>query len=64
MELGELDYNKIDVFYIEGNYSNLEGEYFSINMDPIDGYNEALDKNINNITIHVRYNDGTELRIK
>ena len=64
MELGELDYNKIDVFYIEGAYPDSKDGYFCTNMDPIDGYIEAEEKNIHNIKIYVRYNDGTELRIK
>lgn len=64
MQHRELDYNNIDIFFIEGNYMDTKDEYFSTNDDPVDGYNEAFDNEIENIQVHVRYNDGTELRIK
>ena len=60
----EYDFKNIDIFFIEGDYVDFEDGYFSTNEDPVDGYNEALDKGIINIKIYVRYNDGTELRIK
>jgi hypothetical protein len=60
----EYKFKDIDTFYIEGDYPDLQGGYFSTNADPVDGYNEALDKDISNIEIWVRYNNGDEMRIK
>jgi|TARA_R110000751_G_scaffold23867_3_gene65554 hypothetical protein len=60
----EYEFKNIDTFYIEGDYIDLTGGYFSTNNDPFDGYNEALDKEITNIQIWVRYDNGHELRIK
>jgi hypothetical protein len=64
MRNGELKYNNIDTFFIEGKYIDTQDEYFSTNEDPFDGYNEAIDNNIENIQVHIRYNNGIELRIK
>ncbi|OUV25968.1 MAG: hypothetical protein CBC57_03660 [Euryarchaeota archaeon TMED97] len=60
----EYKFKDIDTFYIEGDYPDFKRGYFSTSNDPVDGYNEALDKGISNIEIWVRYNNGDEMRIK